>query len=177
MKTPQQKEYLLQCHIVERHSQYFPHVLLTHIANRAGDATDAFFKKKMGVRPGVSDLAIWWLPDFLTGNTKKHYGLKPMQAGMVELKVDARVSTAQNKWLSAFAACGGYEGVAKSWQEYYKLLCSWGIKPTQECRIFDEPRYESIEDKHAAAHDLYKPSPAEPTVAPVKTPSNKGFGF
>ncbi len=151
-----QKEFRLQVFIIKKHFEYFGHVLITHIPNRPANAADGFFKKAMGVRAGVSDIALWWMPDFLTSKSK-HYGLKPMQAGMVELKVDTKVSGAQNKWLSAFDSCGGYQGVARSWKEYYKLLCSWGIKPRYPCAIFDEPVYATKEEKFKAVHEMYKP--------------------
>lgn len=155
--TLNQKEYKLQCHIIKKHQQYFPHVLITHIPNRPANAADGFHKKKMGVRAGVSDIAIWWLPEWLNGNSDVHYGLKPMQAGMIELKVDTKISSAQNKWLSAFSAAGGYISVVHSWEGYYIQLCRWGIKPMSKCEIFEEPNYTTQQEKFSAAFDLYKP--------------------
>lgn len=153
-KTRQQKEFKLQCHIVERHGQYFPNVLMTAFPGRPGDAQDGFFKKMMGVKPGVPDILLWW-HDELRDDGKLVW--KGCVAGAVEIKVDAPISSAQNKFMSSFAGIGGKEGVVRSWQEYYKLLCFWGIKPHQECTIFDEPDYSTQQQKFAAAFDMYRP--------------------
>ncbi len=143
-KTRQQKEFKLQCHIVKKHEIYFPHVLMTAFPGRPGDAQDGFFKKMMGVRAGVTDVLLWWFD-------------KHIQAGVVEIKVDARVSSDQNKFMSAIRHLGGKDGVAHSWEEYYKLLCKFGIKPTSVCTIFDEPCYATEQEKFHAAFEMYRP--------------------
>jgi len=156
-KTPNQKEFALQCHIVKRHEQYFPHVIMTAFPGRPGDAQDGFFKKMMGVRPGISDILLWWKSEgtpCFGGNGREW---DTLQAGVVEIKVDARVSSAQNKFLSAIHHIGGKDGVAHSWEEYYKLLCFWGIKPTSVCTIFDEPTYQTEQQKFSTAYEFYKP--------------------
>lgn len=143
--TRSQKEFKLQVHIVEKHNQYFPHVLMTAFPGRPGDARDGFFKKMMGVKPGVSDILIWWRG----------------ASGSIELKVEARVSSGQNKWMSAFSRLGGKTGVVHSWREYYKLLCSWGINPMHECTLFDEPDFSSESEKFQQAADFFRPPPRE----------------
>lgn len=147
-KTRTQKEYRLQVHIAKKHSEYFPNVMMTHVPNKGKGGADGFFKKQMGVKAGVSDIALWW-----KAQPEKHL----LHAGMVELKVDTGVSPDQNKWMSAFWGIGGYEGVARSWQQYYKLLCSWGIKPKQECAAFDEPDYRSDQQKFHDSFEFYRP--------------------
>ena len=143
-KTRQQKEFKLQCHIVQKHEIYFPHVLMTAFPGRPGDAKDGFFKKMMGVKPGIPDILLWF-------RTNK------LHAGAVEIKVDARISSAQNKVISTMHGMGIHTGVARSWQEYYKLLCSFGIKPVYVCTRFDEPDYSTEQQKFAAAFDMYRP--------------------
>lgn len=140
-KTRNQKEFKLQCHIVEKHNQYFPHVIITAFPGRPGDAQDGFFKKMMGVRAGVTDILLWW-----------HW----KNFGVVEIKADAKVTSAQNKFMSAIKHIGGYEGVAHSWQEYYKLLCTFGIVPVSVCTIFDEPDYRTDNQKKHDAFEFYK---------------------
>jgi hypothetical protein len=151
-KTRNQKEFALQCHIVKKHQQYFPHVIMTAFPGRPGDAQDGFFKAMMGVRAGITDILLWWEAG---AHWLKDIGC--LKAGVVEIKVDAGVSSAQNKFMSAIRHIGGKDGVVHSWQEYYKLLCFWGIKPTSVCTIFDEPSYETKQQKFAAAFDWAKP--------------------
>ncbi len=162
-----QKEFRLQRHIVEQHEKYFPHVLITAFPGRPGDAKDGFMKKLMGVRAGVSDIMIWfsfpypaWATTWL-GKMLKHCGFSfaRMHSGVIELKVDARVSSSQNKFLSSIASLGGCEGVARSWQEYYRLLCLWGIKPVCQCTYFEEPDYRDLGEKYRDAFALYAPRP------------------
>ncbi len=151
-KTRQQKEFKLQCHIVKKHEIYFPHVVMTAFPGRPGDAQDGFFKKMMGVRPGITDILLWWaLPTHLPVSTNV------IQCGVVEIKVDARVSSSQNKFMSAIRNIGGKDGVAHSWEEYYKLLCKFGINPTQICTIFDEPDYSTEQEKFHAAFEWGRP--------------------
>lgn len=165
MKNPNQKEFVLQVHIIEKHEQYFPHVLITAFPGRPGDATDGFFKKMMGVRPGVSDIVLWWgftYPLWATTWLIKMldhlgFGFCHMHSGVVELKVDARVTSSQNKFLSAIHSLGGHQGVARSWEQYYHLLCSFGIKPVCECTQFHEPDYRDLSEKFQDAHDFFKP--------------------
>jgi VRR-NUC domain len=151
-KTRNQKEFALQCHIVKKHEIYFPHVIMTAFPGRPGDAQDGFFKKMMGVRPGVTDILLWWNADapWLTD-------IGVLKAAVVEIKVDARVSSSQNKFMSAIRHIGGKDGVAHSWQEYYKLLCSFGIKPMSACITFDEPCYATEQEKFHAAFEMYRP--------------------
>lgn len=159
------KEYRLQTHIVKKHAIYFPHVIMTHIPNQTRDSTEAFFNKQLGVRAGASDIALWWgfsYPTWATIWLAKMikflgFGFSLMHSGVVELKVDSRVTSAQNKFLSAIRSLGGSEGVARSWREYYELLCSFGIKPVEKCLTFDEPNYLNTKEKYKTAHDWYKP--------------------
>lgn len=178
-----QKEFKLQVHIVKQHEKYFPHVLMTAFPGRPGDAQDGFFKRMMGVRAGVLDIIIWYTfpyPSWATmwlGKMLKHCGFSfaRMHNAVIEIKVDARVSSSQNKFMSAIRSMGGYEGVAYSWKDYYKLLCSWGIKPVCQLFYFDEPDYRDLGQKYQDAHLMYKPVAREsqPPVGDV----GEGFSF
>lgn len=164
-------EYFLQTHIIKRHAEFFPHVVITHVPNRPSGQTDqarktdAFFKKEMGVRAGVSDIVLWWGYDYPSWalaflvKMKKLLGFSfaRMHSGVVELKIGTDPSRVQNKFLSSIHALGGRQGVARSWEQYYQLLCSWGIKPVSECRYFDEPIYATKEEKFKANFELYRP--------------------
>lgn len=164
-KSSNQKEFKLQVHIVEQHNIYFPHVLITAFPGRPGDATDGFFKKLMGVLPGVTDIILWWgyqYPNWAIKWLAKMleycgFSFSQIHSGVVEIKVDARVRTAQNKFMSAISFLRGNNGVVRSWEQYYKLLCSWHIKPVTPCTTFIEPDYRSDEEKKRDAFDFYKP--------------------
>ena len=164
-KTRQQKEFKLQCHIVQRHQQYFPHVLITAFPGRPGDATDGFFKKMMGVKAGVTDILLWWdypYPAWAIGFLKRMlekvgFCFSRIHVGVVEIKVDAKVTPDQNKFMSTINGMGGKDGVVRSWREYYKLLCFWGIKPISECRIFDEPDFRTEQQKFSDSFEYYRP--------------------
>ncbi len=163
--TANQKEFKLQVHIIEQHAIYFPHVIITAFPGRPGDAQDGFFKKMMGVRAGVSDIILWWsypYPSWAKTWLAKMlsycgFSFSLMHSGVVELKVDARINPAQNKFLSAIHSLKGNQGVVRSWQQYYKLLCSWHIKPAQECRIFNEPDYRGLSEKYKDAFNFFAP--------------------
>lgn len=163
--TRNQKEYKLQVHIAKRHVQYFPHVVMTHIPNRPSSSSDGHFKKQMGMRAGVTDIAVWytfpypnwaikWLAKMLD---YLGFSFSRMHGGMIELKVDTEISPEQNKFMSAIHSLGGKQGMVRTWRAYYKLLCSWGIKPIEECTDFDEPDYHTFEDEKKAVFDMYKP--------------------
>lgn len=143
-KTRQQKEFRLQCHIVKLHQHYFSNVLMTAFPGRPGDAQDGFFKKMMGVKPGIPDILLWWDTDKL-------------HAGAVEIKVDARISNDQNKVISTMHGMGIHTGVARSWQEYYKLLCSFGVKPVYVCTRFEEPDYSTEQQRFKKSFDFFAP--------------------
>lgn len=163
--TPQQKEFKLQVHVVNMHAQYFPHVCMIAFPGRPGDAKDGFFKKKMGVRPGVSDIILWWSHTYPLWAVKWlmqmrdycGFGFALMHSGVIELKVDAKISSAQNKFLSRINGLGGCHQVCHSWQEYYKTLCKWGIKPVYICTTFAEPDYSTWDEKLAAVHNFFAP--------------------
>ena len=164
-KTRLQKEYRLQCHIVERHAEYFPHIIITAFPGRPKDGADGFFKQQMGVRKGVTDILIWWGYNYpawaIKWLTKMiqycGFGFSLMHSGVIGLKVDAKVDAAQEKFLSAIHSLGGKEGVVRSWEEYYKLLVWWKIKPSYICTIFDSPDYRSDMEKKRDAFAMYMP--------------------
>lgn len=162
-KTRQQKEYKFQCHIVKKHRIHFADVEMIAYQARPSGITDearkldAHFKKQMGVKAGVTDCLLWWTPHWIKNPRQLHHGLMPIQSGVVELKVDTDVSRVQDMWMSGFYSRGGYTGVAHSWKEYYKLLCSFGIMPTSPCTVFDEPDYRTDANKKQDAFDWQKP--------------------
>lgn len=163
--TVTQKEFRLQLHIIDKHAAYFPHVIITAFPGRPGDAKDGYMKKLMGVRAGVSDIILWWgyqYPNWALQWLAKMLGncgfaFSRMHSGVVEIKVDARVSTGQNKFLSAIGSLQGNYGVVHSWREYYHLLLSFGIKPRVPCTLFEEPDYRSIDEKRADSFDYFAP--------------------
>lgn len=137
----QHNEDKIQINIVAQHAIYFPHVIITHPANQGRSPQEGAKLKKMGVRAGASDLLLWW-----------DYG-----AGGIEIKDEDKKET-PNQITFGFLLkrMGHYYGVAHSWEEYYHLLISFGIKPQQECRFFKEANTQTWEDKLAAVHNLYK---------------------
>lgn len=149
-----QHEYKLQVHIFEMHQRYFPTVMFHHNVMEGRDSADIFFARKKGARKGISDITIWWRTD------SHKWELK---CAMIEVKYgDNRLSPDQNKFISAFKHLGGYTGVVRSWSQYYKLLCFWGIKPKEICQTFIEPVYATQKEKFDTVHEMYAPCDVEP---------------
>lgn len=133
-------EYHLQVAVIKHLQSAFPHLLYFHIPNQSRDATEAFFNKQLGVRPGASDLLIAW---------------KGGQ-GFIELKMDkGRVSNEQNKFLSAFRHIGWHTSVCRSVRQVHDSLCTWGLKPGHNTCI--EPDHATKEEKFQRVFDAFKP--------------------
>lgn len=143
--TPQQKEYKLQVKVVEQLPVWYPGLLFFHVPNRPGDATDGFFKKKMGAKAGASDLVFGW---------KNRAGVS--FAGLIELKAPGeKERTNQNKFLSAFNSIGWKTAVCDSARDVWETLSGWGIAPASTG--IQEPDTRTLDDKHKAAADFQKP--------------------
>lgn len=134
-------EYLLQVAVVEHFGRCFPHVGFFHVPNQSRNATEAFFNKKLGVRPGVSDLILGW----------PNRGV-----GVLELKSsDGRISTQQNKFLSWANHIGWEVGTAKTVRQAHDALKRWGLKPLYESCM--EPDLRSDEQKKRDVFNFYAP--------------------
>ncbi len=141
-------EYKLHTECVEHIRKAFPGLFFFHVPNQTRNATEAFFNKKLGVMPGVSDLLLTWQ----TG--KLPWGAIKMAA--IELKIKGgKVSTPQNKFLSAVNRIGWHTAVCRSKQEVHDALVKWGLKPVSDHVI--EPNYQSQEDKFKDVFEAYKP--------------------
>lgn len=132
----------------------FPQLLFTHPANQGRSPQEGAKLKKMGVRAGVPDLLFWWIPDFLDGNNKIHYGLLPIQSAAIELKSKTgSSSTSQKKFRESFERMGGAYAICKSVKEVRDTIISWGIKC--ENTFCEEPP-STWEEKIKAVHEMYK---------------------
>lgn len=133
-----QLEYRLQVAVVKHLQTTFPSLLWTHCPNRPADAQDGFFKKMMGVRPGVSDLLFWYSGGFAA----------------IELKASkGRWGNDQNRFASSFTAIGGKFKLCKSVQEVHDALVSWGIVPASSA--VTEPDLRSLNQKHSDSFNFY----------------------
>lgn len=71
----------------------------------------AGWAKKMGLKPGISDIHVIW----------------PGAYGVIEFKSKTgELSGYQEQFLSDVKACGHYQGVARSVEEAERLLRAWG---------------------------------------------------
>lgn len=135
------EEYAIHVAIVDHIRCSFPQVKIMHIPNQSRDATEAFFNKKLGVLPGVSDLILGW-----------HY----KGIGVLEIKNDdGKLSNAQNRFLSWAAWAGWHTGIARTVRGAHNILCEWGLKPTNEA--IKEPDLRTKEQKFQDVFDMYKP--------------------
>jgi len=134
-------EFLLQWAILKHHRSAFEGVGIFHVPNQTRDGTEAYFNKILGVRPGVSDLVLGW---------------RGRNVGVIELKAPGgKITTAQNKFLSAAMGWGWSTGVARSVKDYHNILISWGLIPKHNG--IQEPDYRTKEEKQKDAYDLYAP--------------------
>lgn len=133
------KEYKLQVAVVKHIESAFPGILYFHVPNQTRDATEAFFNKQLGVKAGIGDLILAWRGG----------------QGMLELKTDiGRVSSQQNKMLSAFHAIGWHTGVARTVAQAHHIFCMWGLTPKHW--LITEPDYATGEEKLRRGEDYFK---------------------
>ena len=142
-KTRNQKEYALQVCVAEQLDGWFPYLRWTAIPNRPGDAADGFFKKKMGVKAGMVDILCSWK----VGNH--------LEGGLIELKVDTRVSNDQNKVMSSWSKIGWHTAVCYTAREVKDVLTLWGNKPAHNGCY--EPDYRTEQEKFSDSFDFFKP--------------------
>lgn len=139
----QQIEYRIQVAVVKHLDSAFPSLLYTHVPNRSSDAADGFFKKQMGVRPGVADLICWW-------PSNGH-----LECGAIELKAHkGRWGGEQNKFASSFTYIGGRYALCKSVKEAHDALCGWGVVPAHYAIV--EPDLRGEQQKFADSFDFFK---------------------
>lgn len=111
-----------------------------HVANESRDATQAFWNKKLGILPGVSDLQFGW----------------PIsKVGVMELKHEGRLTASQNKFLSWAHHIGWHTGVARSVREAHDILVNWGLKAAYNSVI--EADHRSKGEKQRAVFDYFSP--------------------
>jgi hypothetical protein len=142
--TYNQQEFKLQLAVVKHLASAFPHLLYTHVANRPANAKDGYFKKLMGVRPGVADLLFWW---------KTNNGMK---CGAIELKIgDNKQSNDQSRFASAFVHQGGFYAVCKSVSDIHNTLMDWGIPARHHQCIEADDR--SKQQKNYQSFEFFQP--------------------
>jgi len=143
-KTRQQLEFILHVAVVEHIRNCFPGLFFLHIPNRPGDATDGFFKQKMGAKKGASDLLFSW-----------NFG--KLEVGVIELKAPGikTLSNDQNKFFSYVDALGWRHALCDSIRKVHDTLVRWGHKPQYD--TVTEPDYRSDAQKKQDMYDFYKP--------------------
>ena len=140
--SPQQREFIYQCCVVEQIPSWFPGLLFTAFPGKGGDAKDGFMKKRMGVKPGWPDIQYTW-------NSGK------LECGVTELKVTGgRVSPDQNRRISELDRMGWHTEVCWNTAEsVFKALCSWGLDP--KSKSIKEPDYRTWDEKTKDAFNYY----------------------
>ncbi len=150
--TSDHSEYHLHVAIVTHIESAFmgahnPNLKFWHTANQSRDATEAFFNKKMGVLPGISDLIFSWPHPSIADNVRM---------GALEIKAkDGKFSSAQNRFLSWGRSIGWSTGEARTVKAAHMVLCSWGLNAAHTSII--EPDMRTKSEKFMDARDFYKP--------------------
>lgn len=151
------KEYLFQLSVIDwlygrmrkgnktfGNNPPMPGLLFTHhYAGRKGPE-DGFFLQQLGVRPGMGDILCWWNDP--TGK---------LCAGMLELKVDAALSTAQHKIKGICHQLGIRYDVARTPAQVIAIFHKWGLNPLHIA--IKTPDYRTFDDKHEDSFEMYKP--------------------
>ncbi len=151
--TLNQAEYRLQVAVVKHLQSAFPSLLFTHVPNRSKDAQDGFFRKQMGVLPGVPDLIFWYRETLRDDGRLVWSGIV---SAAIELKASkGRSSNDQNRFASSFVHIGGKYAVCKSVKEAHDALVSWGLEPRHDGYV--EPDTRSDNQKKADSFDYFKP--------------------
>jgi hypothetical protein len=133
-------EYKLHVAIIKHIESAFPGLLYFHVPNQTRDATEAFFNKQMGVRPGIPDIILAWRGG----------------QGMMEIKTEAgKISSNQNKTMSAFHAIGWHTGVVRNVKSAHQMLVAWGIKPVHNA--IKEPDLRSDDQKKSDSFNAQRP--------------------
>lgn len=138
-------EYKLHIAIVKHIRSAFPALFFIHIPNQTRDATEAFFNKQLGVRKGAADLLFSWKDesDFT-------------RMGVIELKSDkGRISSDQNKFLSAVDSLGWHTAVCHSVRGVHHTLTMWGLKADHTG--IQEPDCRTTQEKFHDIHEMMKP--------------------
>lgn len=110
-------EYKLHCKVVAFLEMQYPDLLFFHAANgeHRSKITGARLKR-MGVRPGVADLLLFWMD-----------GIEPMMAA-VELKAPKKyLSPNQKKFRNDWVNSGGLYAICRSEEEVISQLNGWGV--------------------------------------------------
>lgn len=142
-KTRDHREYKLHIAALAHINSAFigshnPGLKCWHVPNETKDATDAFFKKQMGVLPGVLDFCLGW---------------PVSKVGVLEIKPLGKILTpAQNKYSSWAASIGWHTGAAWSVRDVHRILQVWGLKAAHHTII--EPDYATKEEKQKRGADL-----------------------
>lgn len=140
----QQIEFRIHCAIVEQFDSAFPTAMLWHTPNRPGNATDGFFKQKMGSRRGASDLGLSW------NNNNK------LECGWYEVKAPGNYPTPhQNKWMSAFSHLGWITAWGTSVTQAFNTFESWGI-PRRHYAV-EEPDLRHDVEKKSDSFKFFMP--------------------
>lgn len=119
-----------------------PGLLFTHhYAGRTKE--DGYFLQQLGVRPGIGDILNWW-----------HDGER-LECGMLELKVDADMSSSQHKVKGTCIQLGIKYELARTPAQVIAVYHKWGLKPLHEA--IRTPDYRTFDDKKKESFDMQKP--------------------
>ena len=117
-----------------------PNLKIFHYPAETRDATDAFFKKQMGVESGFLDFILGW----------------PNNTGVLEIKPPGKtLSSSQNRFISWAKLIGWHTGVAHTVRQAHFHLCTWGLVASHQQIL--EPDYRTEQKKFSDSYDFYAP--------------------
>lgn len=128
---------------------YFPRtpgkLAWTHIANEGRSPQEGDKLKKMGVDAGWFDFIFMAYPN-------------PWKAIFLEAKVHGRdYSSSQKRFDFMTTGMPIFKAKFYSVQEGHEFLIKAGVEPIKKCLYFDEPNYQTWDEKLQAAIDAFAP--------------------
>lgn len=113
-----QPEFRLHCVVADYLRLQYPNLLWIHCPNgEARSAITGARLKRMGVRPGVPDILLWWM-DLEKGP----------QSAAIELKASKGKQTeTQISFEGAFLSSGARYSLCRSLDDVQLALCIWNV--------------------------------------------------
>lgn len=110
----QQPEFLLHCVVADYFRKVWPNLLWFHCGNgEKRNAITGARLKRMGVRPGVADILIFW----------------PEGMGAIELKVGKNsIQESQKQFYVDWIRAGGQYAICRSLDEVMVVIKQWGVR-------------------------------------------------
>ncbi len=121
-----------------------PGLLFTHHYTGRKGADEGYFLQQLGVKAGIGDILNWW---------RDKNGI--LQSAMLELKVDADMSSAQHKIKGTCLQLGIKYELARTPAQVIAIYHKWGLNPLHTA--IKTPDYRTWDEKKQDAFDMYRP--------------------